>query len=248
MKLKAGEIFFLAVVIAVAAAGMAIFLNEHYRGSSYEIDLSTPEDPGTLYPVEVINSATAEDLMQVSGIGEQRAGEIIKFREAIGGFKRVEQLKEISGIGESVYQNILDYFYPEPGATASLEDTEPEAEPEVTSPKTEEEPKPQSTEPPEKTERKTEAETSAEPEPEPETESVSEAEPEITKAKEMRAVNINSASAEEIAESLDIDFSLAGEIVALRERIHGFSTVEELYLIDTMDKETYQKIKDFILF
>lgn len=61
------------------------------------------------YPVN-LNTATAEELMSVDGIGEQRAASIISYREYLGGFTSVEQLKDISGFGDAIYEKVAPYF------------------------------------------------------------------------------------------------------------------------------------------
>ncbi|OCG59132.1 ComEA family DNA-binding protein [Gilliamella sp. Nev3-1] len=49
-----------------------------------------------------INTATAEELSKVlSGIGPNKAQKIIEYREKFGPFVSVEQLKEVSGIGQA---------------------------------------------------------------------------------------------------------------------------------------------------
>lgn len=55
-----------------------------------------------------INSATKEELMTLSGIGESKAQDIIKYREANGGFKTIEDLKNVSGIGEATFAKIKE--------------------------------------------------------------------------------------------------------------------------------------------
>lgn len=47
-----------------------------------------------------VNTATQADLEQVSGIGPKRAGDIIAYRESHGPFQSLDDLGEISGIGE----------------------------------------------------------------------------------------------------------------------------------------------------
>jgi competence protein ComEA len=47
-----------------------------------------------------INSATEAELDTLSGIGPSKAAAIIEYRETNGPFKSVENLKEVSGIGE----------------------------------------------------------------------------------------------------------------------------------------------------
>ena len=55
-----------------------------------------------------LNSATKEELMTVSGIGESKAEEIIKYREENGSFNTIEDIKNVSGIGDSKFENIRE--------------------------------------------------------------------------------------------------------------------------------------------
>ena len=55
-----------------------------------------------------INTATKEDLMTLSGIGENKAEDIIKYREEHGGFKSVDELMEVEGIGDSLFDKIKE--------------------------------------------------------------------------------------------------------------------------------------------
>lgn len=60
------------------------------------------------YPLN-LNTCTAEELMTIDNIGEARAGGIIAYRDYLGGYTSVEQLKNISGIGDAVYASIEPY-------------------------------------------------------------------------------------------------------------------------------------------
>lgn len=51
-----------------------------------------------------INSASAKELMTLSGIGEKVALRIVQFREANGPFKSVDDLKRVDGIGGAVLE------------------------------------------------------------------------------------------------------------------------------------------------
>ncbi len=55
-----------------------------------------------------INTATAEDLVTLPGIGEVLAGRIIAYREANGPFLSTEELILVSGIGEKKLAAIMD--------------------------------------------------------------------------------------------------------------------------------------------
>ena len=53
-----------------------------------------------------LNSSTKEELMTLKGIGEAKAIKIIEYRENNNGFKSIEEIMNISGIGKSIYEKI----------------------------------------------------------------------------------------------------------------------------------------------
>lgn len=55
-----------------------------------------------------INTATKEELMTLSGIGESKAKDIIAYREKNGNFKTIDEIKNVSGIGENVFAQIKE--------------------------------------------------------------------------------------------------------------------------------------------
>ncbi|MCK4045554.1 ComEA family DNA-binding protein [Streptococcus suis] len=56
-----------------------------------------------------LNTATEADLQTISGIGSKRAADIIAYREANGGFKSVDDLNNVSGIGDKTMESIRPY-------------------------------------------------------------------------------------------------------------------------------------------
>lgn len=55
-----------------------------------------------------LNSATLEELDTLPGIGPVLAQRIIDYRESQGGFQSVEELVNVSGIGEKTYEKLAD--------------------------------------------------------------------------------------------------------------------------------------------
>lgn len=56
-----------------------------------------------------INTATKDELMTLRGVGESMAEKIIEYRENNGDFDKIEELKLISGMGESKFNMIKDF-------------------------------------------------------------------------------------------------------------------------------------------
>ena len=57
-----------------------------------------------------INTATKDQLMSLSGIGEAKAKNIIKYREENGLFTDVSQIVNVSGISQKMYDSIKEYI------------------------------------------------------------------------------------------------------------------------------------------
>lgn len=55
-----------------------------------------------------LNTATKEELMGLTGIGESKAMSIISYRETNGTFKKIEEVMNITGIKSGVFEKIKD--------------------------------------------------------------------------------------------------------------------------------------------
>ena len=55
-----------------------------------------------------LNTATKEELMGLTGIGESKAMSIISYRETNGKFKKIEEIMNITGIKNGVFDKIKD--------------------------------------------------------------------------------------------------------------------------------------------
>ncbi len=73
-------------------------------------DLQKEPVPDTMIIGQVnVNTATLEELDLLPGLGEQKAKEIIAYREKNGPFKRKKNLLHVQGIGEAIFDAIDDY-------------------------------------------------------------------------------------------------------------------------------------------
>ena len=57
-----------------------------------------------------INKATKEELTKLPSIGDSKAQKIIDYREENGSFKTIEDIKNVSGIGDALFEKIKDYI------------------------------------------------------------------------------------------------------------------------------------------
>ena len=55
-----------------------------------------------------LNTASAADLQKLNGIGQKKAEQIIAYREQNGQFKKIEDLMQVSGIGEKTFAALKD--------------------------------------------------------------------------------------------------------------------------------------------
>jgi DNA uptake protein ComE-like DNA-binding protein len=57
-----------------------------------------------------INKATQEDLIKIYGIGEAISLRILKYKESLGGFVSMEQMKDVWGLSPEVIDNLNSHF------------------------------------------------------------------------------------------------------------------------------------------
>jgi competence ComEA-like helix-hairpin-helix protein len=67
-----------------------------------------------------INTATPEQLELLPGIGESRANAVVAIRKQRGGFKSVDELTEVKGIGEVALERLRPFVSTEGKTTAQL--------------------------------------------------------------------------------------------------------------------------------
>ncbi|MCL1881584.1 MAG: helix-hairpin-helix domain-containing protein [Oscillospiraceae bacterium] len=73
-------------------------------------DVNDTELP--LQPTSInINTATLDELQRLPRIGPAIALRIVEYRELHGGFLYLEEIMQVSGIGEATFENIQNYIY-----------------------------------------------------------------------------------------------------------------------------------------
>ena len=108
LKLLAVLLFFLVSGICYSHSFATGALEMGTPASAEEIteerEISAESNAGRLN----INTASAEELTCLSGIGEKKAAEIVAYRKKNGGFSDIAELMRVSGIGEKTFAEIQD--------------------------------------------------------------------------------------------------------------------------------------------
>lgn len=105
--LFAGIIFFNAFYKQDVAIPSVIYINGNQADSENSgEDASTGSNDANKIN---INTATEEELSEnLSGVGSAIAKRIIEYREYNGGFTSIEDIKNVSGIGDKMFEKIKD--------------------------------------------------------------------------------------------------------------------------------------------
>jgi len=81
-----------------------LFFNSKSASAAEETTVSKPK------AIELINinTASAEELTSVKGIGEKTAQAIVEYRQKNGSFNTIEDIKKVKGIGDKKFEAIKD--------------------------------------------------------------------------------------------------------------------------------------------
>ncbi len=171
---------------------------------------TTQETEPTTQLLLNLNAATFEELCLIPEIGEITAAAIIEYRSNIGQFINRKQLLNVKGIGEATLSQISGYLY--------ITDEQPY---DITEePPHEEIPEPPIfyTEPPDP---------------------VEEIIPDTTSFEDIPIINLNTATVEQLMMLPHCDETLAANILSLRDGIHEFTNILEIYYAEGMTVELY---------
>ena len=81
--------------------------NEESNNSSVSVNTSSGSSSQSEILVD-INTATTEQLKTLNGIGDSKAKSIIEYRDQNGGFKSIEEIKNVTGIGDKMFEKVKD--------------------------------------------------------------------------------------------------------------------------------------------
>lgn len=84
--------------------GQQIIIPYEKKHKAQNGDIASSSDNGKVN----INTASLEELKNLTGIGDAKAESIIRYREDHGVFSKIEDLKNISGIKDGVYSKIAE--------------------------------------------------------------------------------------------------------------------------------------------
>jgi competence protein ComEA len=94
MKLQRFVAFGLAVALALACS------------SGLALAAAKPAPAGKVS----LNTASAQQLTELPGVGEKLAARIVEYRQKSGGFKSVQELMNVQGVGEKNLARIQPYL------------------------------------------------------------------------------------------------------------------------------------------
>lgn len=88
--------------------GMKIYVPDEEAALALPRDQGMGQTGGKEQDKVDLNTATKEELMTLSGIGESKAESILRYREEKGGFQTIEEIQQVEGIKAGTYEKIKD--------------------------------------------------------------------------------------------------------------------------------------------
>jgi len=74
------------------------------------LHMSSPASNESQSSLVNINTADETTLMTLSGIGPSKAKAILTYREEKGLFQSIEEIKDVTGIGDQTFENLKDFI------------------------------------------------------------------------------------------------------------------------------------------
>lgn len=97
-----------AILLYIVLSGPTVYTETTTTSNQSQASADTSYYPST--KIVNLNTCTPSDLEGIEGVGAKRAKLIVAYREKIGGYSSVEQIKDIYGIGDGLYAQIAPYL------------------------------------------------------------------------------------------------------------------------------------------
>lgn len=108
-----GYIIETIIMIAFFSSVAVLFYVKHWPEDSTVVTDSVTNGESMTFTIQDtlpvnINTASFHELQMLSGIGEKKAIAIVEYRNENGDFETIEQIIEVDGITEKIFEEIRD--------------------------------------------------------------------------------------------------------------------------------------------
>ncbi len=102
----------MAAKVSLIVLGLVLALSPLVRASAQGQSAAPATTPAPARAVSVVNlnTATVAQLETLPGIGAKTAARIIEYRQKAGGFKKIEELMNVRGVGEKSFLKLKPYI------------------------------------------------------------------------------------------------------------------------------------------
>ena len=100
-------------------------MNEQRTEKQQEAPTGPPEEAPLAIPKVDLNTASADELAQLPGIGPKMAKRIVEYRETVRSFEEPEELMAVPGIARETYRRLADRLTVSPAAQPPVEEVKP---------------------------------------------------------------------------------------------------------------------------
>jgi len=90
-------------IATLALCGALVFMTATPAAAQASSAAAAAQPAASTKPVLNLNAATVDQLETLPGIGRKTAERILEYRTKSGGFKRIEDLMNVKGIGEKSF-------------------------------------------------------------------------------------------------------------------------------------------------
>ncbi len=114
IKLTKTDIYLLGLTLLFLLSVLLTWLlTPHQVRGDYEITASQASEETLPPPAVNINTADADELDGLPGIGPVLAQRIVDYRTAHGPFSSTEELTQVEGIGQAIWESLQDLIVTE---------------------------------------------------------------------------------------------------------------------------------------